>query len=141
MKEIFNLPIKNKKFFLKLFKYYPFISLVSYIIYYIETTLFMYFGIGENICVIHNNICYLSNPNLLNYMVSTYNFIFVYMASIAFKYCKYHRRMMWLCLSFSILFHIIQLDNSLIDFVLIYTLLNVPFALYNFKKLKNSQMD
>lgn len=138
---MFILPIKNKKFLLKLFKYYPFISLILYIIYYIDINLFLYFGIGNKLFVVRNGMYYIEYSNLLNYMVSTYNFIFVYMASIAFKYCKYHRRMIWLCLSFSILFHIIQLDNSLIDFALIYTLLNVPFALYNFKKLKNSQMD
>lgn len=138
---MFILPIKSKKFLLKLFKYYPFISLILYILYYIDINLFLYFGIGNKLFVIHDNMYCIEYSNLLNYMVSTYNFIFVYIASIVFKYCKYHRRMIWLCLSFSILFHIIQLDNSLIDFVLIYTLLNVPFALYNFKKLKNSQMD
>lgn len=138
---MFILPIKSKKFLLKLFKYYPFISLILYILYYIDINLFLYFGIGSKLFVIHDNMYCIEYSNLLNYMVSTYNFIFVYIASIVFKYCKYHRRMIWLCLSFSILFHIIQLDNSLIDFVLIYTLLNVPFALYNFKKLKNSQMD
>lgn len=138
---MFILPIKSKKFLLKLFKYYPFISLILYILYYIDINLFLYFGIGSKLFVIHDNMYCIEYSNLLNYMVSTYNFIFVYIASTVFKYCKYHRRMIWLCLSFSILFHIIQLDNSLIDFVLIYTLLNVPFALYNFKKLKNSQMD
>lgn len=138
---MFILPIKSKKFLLKLFKYYPFISLILYILYYIDINLFLYFGIDNKLFVIHDNMYCIEYSNLLNYMVSTYNFIFVYIASIVFKYCKYHRRMIWLCLSFSILFHIIQLDNSLIDFVLIYTLLNVPFALYNFKKLKNSQMD
>lgn len=138
---MFILPIKSKKFLLKLFKYYPFISLILYILYYIDINLFLYFGIDNKLFVIHDNMYCIEYSNLLNYMISTYNFIFVYIASIVFKYCKYHRRMIWLCLSFSILFHIIQLDNSLIDFVLIYTLLNVPFALYNFKKLKNSQMD
>lgn len=138
---MFILPIKSKKFLLELFKYYPFISLILYILYYIDINLFLYFGIGNKLFAIHDNMYCIEYSNLLNYMVSTYNFIFVYIASIVFKYCKYHRRMIWLCLSFSILFHIIQLDNSLIDFVLIYTLLNVPFALYNFKKLKNSQMD
>lgn len=135
------LPIKNKKFLLKAFKYYPFVSLILYIIYYIDINLFLYFGIGDKLFVIRDNMYHMECSNLLNYMVSTYNFIFVYIASVVFKYCKYHRRMMWLCLSFSILFHLIQLNNSLIDFVLTYALINVPFALYNFKKLKDSQMD
>lgn len=136
-----NLPIKNKRTLLKIFKYYPFVSLLSYMIYYIEVVLFMYFGIGEKTCAIHNNICYLNNPDVLNYMVSAYNFVFVYVLSFVFKYCKYHRRMMVMSLLFSLIFHFIKLDSSLIDFILLYILLNIPFTIYSFKKLNNSQMN
>lgn len=127
--------------FLKTFKYFPFISLLSYMFLYINNILFMY-GFSNYLLIYNEDCCKLTTCfyKLNRFIVNPYNSLFIYMLSYKLKYCSYHRNFITLSLFFSILYEFICFNYFVTDILCIIIILLIPIIIYNFIKLKNSRL-